>query len=71
MSSKKADIRIQFKDVPGDIFKCMYQGQIELSQISSVCNDTKICVVLNDLKQVKSKGGTSLLYACNLQRPCT
>lgn len=25
MSSKKADIRIQFKDVPGDIFKCMYQ----------------------------------------------
>lgn len=25
MSSKKADIRIQFKDVPGDIFKCMFQ----------------------------------------------
>lgn len=25
MSSKKADIRIQFKDVPGDIFKCRFQ----------------------------------------------
>lgn len=24
MSSKKADIRIQFKDVPGDIFKCLF-----------------------------------------------
>lgn len=30
MSSRKADIRIQFKDVPGDIFKCMYWDQIKL-----------------------------------------
>uniref|UniRef100_M4FDB3 Glucose-6-phosphate 1-dehydrogenase n=1 Tax=Brassica campestris TaxID=3711 RepID=M4FDB3_BRACM len=29
MSSKKADIRIQFKDVPGDIFKCQKQGRNE------------------------------------------
>jgi len=29
MSSKKADIRIQFKDVPGDIFKCQNQGRNE------------------------------------------
>ncbi|KAH0923828.1 hypothetical protein HID58_023846, partial [Brassica napus] len=46
MGSKKADIRIQFKDVPGDIFKCMHQNQIELSQISTLCNDTKTFVVL-------------------------
>ncbi|KAH0869767.1 hypothetical protein HID58_076789 [Brassica napus] len=29
MGSKKADIRIQFKDVPGDIFKCQKQGRNE------------------------------------------
>ncbi|CAN1321772.1 Glucose-6-phosphate 1-dehydrogenase, cytoplasmic isoform [Linum perenne] len=29
MGSKKADIRIQFKDVPGDIFKCEKQGRNE------------------------------------------
>ncbi|CAN0924640.1 Glucose-6-phosphate 1-dehydrogenase, cytoplasmic isoform [Linum grandiflorum] len=29
MGSKKADIRIQFKDVPGDIFKCKKQGRNE------------------------------------------
>jgi len=23
LNSRKADIRVQFKDVPGDIFKCM------------------------------------------------
>ena len=31
MSSKKADIRIQFKDVPGDIFKCVFQISIVLN----------------------------------------
>ena len=39
MSSKKADIRIQFKDVPGDIFKCMFQISSALS--------TKTFVVIN------------------------
>ncbi|KAF2572022.1 hypothetical protein F2Q70_00000200, partial [Brassica cretica] len=29
LTSKKADIRIQFKDVPGDIFKCQKQGRNE------------------------------------------
>ena len=24
LNSRKAEIRVQFKDVPGDIFKCMY-----------------------------------------------
>lgn len=26
LSSRKADIRVQFKDVPGDIFKCKGSG---------------------------------------------
>ena len=25
LNSRKAEIRVQFKDVPGDIFKCMSQ----------------------------------------------
>ncbi|CAL1391531.1 unnamed protein product [Linum trigynum] len=29
LSSKKADIRVQFKDVPGDIFNCEKQGRNE------------------------------------------
>ncbi|XP_045792692.1 glucose-6-phosphate 1-dehydrogenase 5, cytoplasmic-like [Trifolium pratense] len=29
LESRKADIRIQFKDVPGDIFKCQKQGRNE------------------------------------------
>ncbi|XP_022154181.1 glucose-6-phosphate 1-dehydrogenase, cytoplasmic isoform [Momordica charantia] len=29
LSSRKADIRVQFKDVPGDIFKCKKQGRNE------------------------------------------
>ncbi|KAL2335223.1 hypothetical protein Fmac_016436 [Flemingia macrophylla] len=29
LNSRKADIRIQFKDVPGDIFKCRKQGRNE------------------------------------------
>lgn len=24
LNSRKAEIRVQFKDVPGDIFRCMY-----------------------------------------------
>ncbi|KAK4798593.1 hypothetical protein SAY86_030919 [Trapa natans] len=30
LNSRKAEIRIQFKDVPGDIFKCKKQGRNEL-----------------------------------------
>ncbi|EPS70489.1 glucose-6-phosphate 1-dehydrogenase [Genlisea aurea] len=30
LDSRKAEIRIQFKDVPGDIFKCKKQGRNEL-----------------------------------------
>ncbi|KAI3463078.1 hypothetical protein Pfo_019741 [Paulownia fortunei] len=29
LSSRKAEIRVQFKDVPGDIFKCQKQGRNE------------------------------------------
>ncbi|KAL5153927.1 Glucose-6-phosphate 1-dehydrogenase, cytoplasmic isoform [Glycine soja] len=29
LNSRKADIRVQFKDVPGDIFKCQKQGRNE------------------------------------------
>ncbi|XP_073148306.1 glucose-6-phosphate 1-dehydrogenase, cytoplasmic isoform-like [Henckelia pumila] len=29
LNSKKAEIRVQFKDVPGDIFKCQKQGRNE------------------------------------------
>ncbi|KAF6161397.1 hypothetical protein GIB67_009276 [Kingdonia uniflora] len=29
LNSRKADIRVQFKDVPGDIFKCKKQGRNE------------------------------------------
>lgn len=25
LNSRKAEIRVQFKDVPGDIFRCMFQ----------------------------------------------
>ncbi|XP_051143948.1 glucose-6-phosphate 1-dehydrogenase, cytoplasmic isoform [Andrographis paniculata] len=30
LNSRKAEIRVQFKDVPGDIFKCQKQGRNEL-----------------------------------------
>ncbi|KAL3640064.1 Glucose-6-phosphate 1-dehydrogenase, cytoplasmic isoform [Castilleja foliolosa] len=30
LSSKKAEIRVQFKDVPGDIFRCKKQGRNEI-----------------------------------------
>lgn len=36
LNSRKAEIRVQFKDVPGDIFKCMY------SEVNSWC--TEFCV---------------------------
>jgi glucose-6-phosphate 1-dehydrogenase len=29
LDSRKAEIRVQFKDVPGDIFKCKNQGRNE------------------------------------------
>lgn len=46
MSSKKADIRIQFKDVPGDIFKCMYQ-----KTKSNLSTGQKICLLVYTLMQ--------------------
>lgn len=36
LNSRKADIRVQFKDVPGDIFKCMRPDFQYLSEFSSV-----------------------------------
>lgn len=35
LSSRKADIRVQFKDVPGDIFKCMAPNFQCLRELSS------------------------------------
>jgi len=35
LNSRKADIRVQFKDVPGDIFKCMPTNFKCLGELSS------------------------------------
>lgn len=43
MSSKKADIRIQFKDVPGDIFKCRLLRPTQASQIQVYILTPKFC----------------------------
>jgi hypothetical protein len=45
LDSRKAEIRVQFKDVPGDIFKC----EISVTRRQSIFKET-ICALLSIAK---------------------
>ncbi len=45
LDSRKAEIRVQFKDVPGDIFKC----EISVTRRQSIFTET-ICALLSIAK---------------------
>jgi hypothetical protein len=37
LNSRKAEIRVQFKDVPGDIFRCMHSKVKSHGVVNSLC----------------------------------
>ncbi len=51
LDSRKAEIRVQFKDVPGDIFKC----EISVTKKAIYFQRNYLCIVINCQRQRKTQ----------------